>query len=65
MQTINRYVIHATSDGKSHTETWDCYNRFEALLMFTTSTLWSDTEIHTVDELGPVHELDERPWFFG
>lgn len=65
MQTINRYVIHGTSDGKPHTETWDCYNRFEALLMFTTSTLWSDTEIHTVDELGPVHELDERPWFFG
>ena len=34
MQTINRYVIHATSDGKPHTATWDCYSRFEAVQLF-------------------------------
>ena len=57
MQTINRYVIHATSDGKPHTETWDCYSRFQAVQMFIAASLWTDTEVHTVDELGPVHEL--------
>ena len=65
MQTINRYVIHATSEGKPHTETWDCYSRGQAVQLFTTSTLWSDTVINTVEELGPVNELDDHPWFFG
>ena len=57
MQTINRYVIRATSEGKPHTEVWDCYTRGQAVQMFTAATLWSDTEIHTVEELGPIDEL--------
>ena len=57
MQTINRYVIRAISEGKPHTEVWDCYNRTQAVQMFTAASLWSDTEVHTVEELGPIDEL--------
>lgn len=58
MQAINRYVIHATSDGKPHTATIDHYTRFAAVQMFTVQSLWADTVIDTVDELGPIEELD-------
>lgn len=57
MQTLNRYVIHATSDGKPHTAAWDCYSRVQAVQMFTAASLWSDTIVNSVDELGPVEEL--------
>jgi len=57
MQTINRYVIRATSEGKPHTEVWDCYNRTQAVQMFTAASLWSDTIVSSVEELGPVDEL--------
>ena len=57
MTTINRYVIHATSEGKPHTEVWDCYTRGQAVQMFNVSTLWSDTVIHSIEELGPIDAL--------
>jgi len=57
MQTLNRYVIHATSEGKPHTAAWDCYSRVQAVQMFTAASLWSDTVVNSVDELGPVAEL--------
>lgn len=57
MQTINRYIIHATSDGKPHTATIDHYTRFAAVQMFTVQSLWTDTVIDTVDELGPIEDL--------
>lgn len=57
MQTINRYVIRATSEGKPHTEVWDCYNRTQAVQMFTAASLWSDTIVNSVEELGPVRQL--------
>jgi len=57
MQTLNRYVIHATSEGKPHTAAWDCYSRVQAVQMFTAASLWSDTVVQSVDELGPVDEL--------
>ena len=56
--TINRYVIHATSEGKAHTATIDHYTRFTAVQMFTVQSLFSDTVIDTVDELGPIEDLD-------
>ena len=56
--TINRYVIHATSEGKPHTATIDHYTRFAAVQMFTTQSLWTDTVVQSVDELGPIDELD-------
>ena len=59
MQTINRYVIHATSEGKPHTAVWDCYNRFQAVQLFTASTLFSDTVVNSVEELGPIDALTD------
>ena len=56
--TINRYVIHATSEGKPHTATFDHYTRFAAVQMFTAQSIFSDTVINSVDELGPIDELD-------
>jgi hypothetical protein len=56
--TINRFVIHATSEGKPHTATIDHYTRFAAVQMFTVQSLFSDTVINTVDELGPIDLLD-------
>ena len=56
--TINRYIIHATSEGKPHTATIDHYTRFAAVQMFTVQSLWSDTVINSVDELGPIEDLD-------
>jgi len=56
--TINRYVIHATSEGKPHTATIDHYTRFSAVQMFTVQSLFSDTVINSIDELGPIDLLD-------
>ena len=56
--TINRFVINATSEGKPHTATIDHYTRFAAVQMFTVQSLFSDTVINTVDELGPIDLLD-------
>ena len=56
--TISRFVIHATSEGKPHTATIDHYTRFAAVQMFTVQSLFSDTVINSVDELGPIDELD-------
>jgi hypothetical protein len=57
MPVINRYVIHATSEGKPHTAVWDHYTRFQAIQMFTVSSLFSDTVINWVEELGPIDAL--------
>ena len=56
--TIQRFIIHATSEGKPHTATIDHYTRFAAVQMFTVQSLFSDTVINSVEELGPVHLLD-------
>ena len=59
MQTIKRFVIHATSEGKPHTATIDHYTRGAAVQMFAVQSLWSDTVIDTVDELGPIDQLTD------
>ena len=56
--TVNRYIIHATSEGKPHTATIDHYTRFAAVQMFTVQSIFSDTVVNTVDELGPIEDLD-------
>ena len=54
MKTLNRYIIHATSNGKPHTATIDHYTRFAAVQCFSTQSLWTDTKINSIDELGPI-----------
>nr|BAR35323.1 hypothetical protein [uncultured Mediterranean phage uvMED] len=54
MNTINRFVIHATSEGKPHSATIDHYSRFAAVQMFTAQSVFSDTVINSIDELGPI-----------
>ena len=56
--TIQRFIIHATSEGKPHTATIDHYTRFAAVQMFTVQSLFSDTVINSVEELGPIDLLD-------
>ena len=53
-RTINRYIIHALSEGKTHTATVDHYNRSDALHCFYTSTPFMDSVIQSVEELGPI-----------
>ena len=54
MKILNRYIIHATSEGKPHTATIDHYTRFAAVQMFTAGNVFSDTVINSIDELGPI-----------
>ena len=53
-RTIERYIIHALSEGKPHTSTVDHYSRGEALYCFYTSTPFKDAVIQSVEELGPL-----------
>jgi len=52
--TINRYTIHALSEGKPHSASIDHYSRGQALYLFYSSSLFSDTVVQSVDELGPI-----------
>ena len=58
MPTLYRFIIHATSEGKPHTATIDHYTRFAAIQMFTVQSLFSDTVVNSVEELGPIDLLD-------
>lgn len=53
-RTIERYIIHALSEGKPHTATVDHYSRGDALHCFYTSTPFKDAVIQSVEELGPI-----------
>ena len=52
--TIQRYIIHALSEGKPHTATIDHYSRGNALYCFYTSTPFKAAVIQSVEELGVV-----------
>ena len=60
MPTLYRFIIHATSDGQSHTATWDYPTREGAEQGFLENArmLFKDTVINSVEVLGPVHLLD-------
>jgi hypothetical protein len=61
MNTLNRYIIHATSEGQPHTATWDYFTKGGAVRGFLENArmMFTDTVIYSVEELGPVDELDD------
>ncbi len=58
MNTIKRFVIHATSEGKPNTATVEHYTRAAAIEEFKRWDFFADTVIRTIDELGPIDDLD-------
>ena len=60
LPTLYRFIIHATSEGKPHTATWDYPTRRGAEQAFLENArmMFNDTVIDSVDELGPIDELD-------
>ena len=52
---INRYIIHALTEGKPHTATIDHYSRGEALHLFYINSPFNTLPVvQSVDELGPL-----------
>ncbi len=52
--TVYSFVIHALSEGKTHTAQIDHYSRGEAIYCFHVGSPFADTVIQSVEELGPV-----------
>ena len=57
--TLYRFIIHATSEGKPHTATWDYPTKGGAVkgLLENARLMFPDVVINSVEELGPVHQL--------
>lgn len=57
--TLYRFIIHATSEGKPHTATWDYPTKGGAVKGFLENArlMFPDVVINSVEELGPVHQL--------
>ena len=57
--TLYRFIIHATSEGKPHTATWDYPTKGGAVKGFLEKArlMFPDVVINSVEELGPVHQL--------
>jgi hypothetical protein len=52
---INRFIIHALTEGKPHTATIDHYTRGEALWLFYVNSPFDTMPVvQSVDELGPL-----------